>query len=93
MDLHECSLALLSRLVKLYGFEEEAIAAHRPDLSRDVKGDAPQDYFGSEYYACCTAVNFQAFGPTGRPKVQYSSNSIGSELLPLTTAPVLASTV
>lgn len=44
-------------------------------------------------YACWTALSFQVFGPTGRLKVQYSSNSIGSELLPLTTWPVLASTV
>jgi hypothetical protein len=39
-------------------------------------------------YVCCTAVSFHGFGPTGRVKVQYSSNSIGSELLPLTTFPL-----
>ena len=39
-------------------------------------------------YACCTAVNFHGLGPTGRVKVQYSWNSIGSELLPLTTFPL-----
>src|SRR5437867_772417 len=39
-------------------------------------------------YACCTAVNFHGFGPMGRVKVQYSSNSIGSVLLPLTTFPL-----
>ena len=39
-------------------------------------------------YAWCTAVSFHEFGPTGRVKVQYSWNSIGSELLPLTTFPL-----
>ena len=39
-------------------------------------------------YACCTAVNFHVLGPTGRVKVQYSSNSMGSALLPLTTFPL-----
>ena len=33
-------------------------------------------------YACCTAVNFHAFGPTGRVNVQNSSNCTGCESLP-----------
>ena len=48
---------------------------------------------GRVCYACCTAVNFHGLGPTGRVKVQYSLNSIGSELLPEITAPLFASTV
>jgi len=53
----------------------------------------PQCRMNYPYYACWTAVSFHGFGPTGRVKVQYSLNSIGSELLPEITAPLFASTV
>lgn len=71
--------------------------------SRATAGEPPEDSvhprpsaessMNYPYYACWTAVSFHGFGPTGRVKVQYSLNSIGSELLPEITAPLFASTV
>ena len=48
---------------------------------------------GEGGYACWMALSLQALGPTGRVKVQYSSNLTGSVRLPSTTCPEPSSTV
>jgi hypothetical protein len=44
-------------------------------------------------YFWLIALSFQELFPTGRVKVQYSSNLTGSVLLPESTAPVVSSVV
>jgi len=57
-----------------------------PSLSLPPRGPLP-------YTGWVMAESFQELGPTGRVKVQYSSNFTGSVLLPSSTSPVRSSTI
>ena len=71
-------------------------------VSLKADGETPVDvFFGrgltiatvGARQACWMALSLQALGPTGRTKVQNSSNFTGSVRLPSTTCPERSSTV
>ena len=84
--------AILRKIVALERENSRATAVEPPEDSVHPRPSA-ESSMNYPYYACWTAVSFHGLGPTGRVKVQYSLNSIGSELLPEITAPLFASTV
>jgi hypothetical protein len=61
--------------------------------AKNLTGASLASIRGGGGYACWMALSLQALGPTGRVKVQYSSNLTGSLRLPSTTWPELSSTV